>query len=359
MTNKNFYNFSADVIRGIAIFGVVSIHIANAVYTRVDFFGGITWWLTIILDSFSRISIPLFIMLSGYLILRKDESFPKSLKRILYRIAIPLFFWYAFYVWYGGGLPSLMHFNASIPSKIFIGNMYHLYFLVIMAGLYFIAPIFRPYLKKLTPSSSYFFMKSLLLLGVTIVALQFIFKGCGSETFFTKWIPYSGLFVAGYVLGNRENKFDQKKLLVLYGLSFAVTLGGNYLHYLYTSNNYSLLDAQGCLSHYTDHYLSINVLVMSVSAFLILLNLKYENIKKNILTNKFIHSMAKTSFGIYIIHPFVARYLEMKFQLAIDLSTLPIPVIILSRLILVLTISYIITIIFLKTPIIRRVFGTR
>lgn len=357
--NKASYIFSLDVIRVLAIIGVVSIHIVNAVYTRPDFFGGATWWAAILIDSLSRVSIPLFILMSGYLILGKSESLPLSLKRILFRILIPLIFWTGFFVWYGGGFPSFLHFNSGFVPKIFYGNLYHLYYLVIIIGLYFVAPLIRALLQATDKKTQNYFVKFLIFLGITQIALQFIFQACGTENFFTKWVPYTGLFVAGCVLGNKAHKFTTQKLLLLYSLGLALTLGGNYIQYLFLTKSINVLESAGCLSHYTDHYLSVNVVVMSLSAFLLLFNLKYQALKKNVLTSKLVHSVATASFGIYVIHPFVARFLEVQFHLAVDFSSLPIPVIIFSRLFIVLVFSYIITIALSKIPIVKYVMGVK
>lgn len=357
MNNKPGYVFSADVIRCVAIFGVIAIHTANAVYTRLDFFGGATWWFAIMLDSFSRISIPLFIMLSGYLILRKDESFKQSLKRIFFRIVIPFIFWVPFYFWLGTGIPSLSRINLSIIPKIFYSNVYHLYFLIIILGLYFVAPKIRFYLHNISSASQYFFMKFLLILGVTLVALQFTFNACASENFFTRWIPYTGFFVAGFVLGNNTKRVNNYKLPVIYSLGLVATLGFNYLHYYLLVHNYSFLNPAGCLSHYSDHYLSVNVVIMSLCAFLLLLNHGYENIKKSIFASRLIHSVAKASFGIYLIQPAVARFLEIQFHLAVDFNSFPIFVIIVSKLFLVFAISYVVTVILSRIPLVKLVFG--
>ena len=87
------YNFALDAIRTAGIVGVVLIHTVNSVSERPDFFGGVSWWFAIILNSASRICIPLFIMLSGYLLLSKDEDYKTTLKRIVNRLLIPLVFW--------------------------------------------------------------------------------------------------------------------------------------------------------------------------------------------------------------------------------------------------------------------------
>lgn len=357
MHNKQTHIFAVDVIRDIAIVGVVIIHTVNAVYTRADFFGGYTWWVSIILDSISRISIPLFIMLSGYLLLRKDETLEQSLKRIRSRILIPFLFWVPFYFWYGGGLPSITFIKIGILQNIFASNVFHLYFLVILIGLYFVAPMIRAYLRSVSFVSQDYFMKVLLIGGVIQVALEFIFQSCASENFFTRWIPYTGFFVAGYVLGNKTNMLKRHWLFGIIFLAFGITLILNYLHYFFARYKYDFLDASGCLSYYSDHYMSLNVVVMSLSIFVFLFHSSYEWIKRSSVATTVIVTIARASFGIYLVHPFINRFLEMQFRLAVDISPLPIAVIITLKFFLVFVLSYLLTLFCSQIPMVRRIFG--
>ena len=353
------YSLSADVIRSLAIVGVVTIHIANAVYTRIDFFGGTMWWIAIILDSFSRSSIPFFLMLSGYLILRKNENLEKSLKRIGIRIVIPLIFWFIFYSWYGNGLPSIHGIGWQLIPKMFFVETYHLYYLVIVMGLYFAAPFISSYIKSISESSKQFLMKVLLIFGVSMLGFQYFFHGCSTENLFTKWVPFVSLFVAGYILGEKVGTLNKYKLFIGYIFGAITTIVFNYIHYALLINKINLFQPNGCLSNYTDHYLSVNVVIMSLCGFLLLLGGSYGYIKRNIIVSRFIKSFAAMSFGIYLIHPFVARFLEMQFNLAVDFSPLPLGIIVFLRLFLVLMISYIITFIGVKIPLIKYVFGGR
>lgn len=357
MNKNSSYSFAADVIRVIAIFGTVSIHITNAVYTRLDFFGGTSWWVALLLNELSRIAIPLFILLSGYLLLDKNESFIDSLKRLCFRIIIPLFFWFLFYTWFDKGAPSFQFFTPAVFTKIFSGNMFHLYFLVIMAGLYFMAPIFRSFLQTAAQSQKRF-MFWLLGIGSTLTALQYLLNACGSENFFTRWLPYAGIFVAGVVLKNKTKAYHKSTLLIIYLLSLGVTISFGYLHYFFLQRNIVFLDSPRCMAYYTDHYVSINVLLMAIAAFLLLLNSSYTYLRKNTFLEKLIPSLAKASFGIYLIHPLVARELEIQFHLAVDFNSLPLLVILFLRLILVCAISYGITLLLLKIPYLRMLIGT-
>ena len=134
-------------------------------------------------------------------------------------------------------------------------------------------------------------------------------------------------------------------------------LSFNYLNSFLLTKQINLFTAPGCLSHYSDHYLSVNVVFMSISAFLLLLNTPFEFLKKFAISSNLIHSLARASFGIYLVHPFVARFLEMQFRLAIDFSPYPIYITIFLRLFLVLLISYLITIVLSRIPLIKLLFG--
>lgn len=359
MKKISSYNLSADIVRILAIIGVVLIHTTNAVYTRIDFFGGITWWISILLDSLSRISIPLFLLLSGYFILKKDESMQQSLKRIFVRIGIPLLFWLEFYNWYGGGLPDWHRVSFSIVSKLFFVDVYHLYYLVIIIGLYFIVPLIRSYFKNISEGSQKWFTKIVLLLGVSEVGLQYIFHACLSQNFFSIWIPFTGLFVTGYVLGWKAKKFSKIKLSMGYAVGLLATIAGNYLTYYLLLHHNKMMSPSGCLSNYTDYYLSINVVLMSVCAFLLLMQHKFVKIQKNAFVAKMVRSLAGASFGIYLIHPVVNRWLEVQFHLAVDFSPLPLNEIIFLKFFLVLGISYCLTVLISKIHVLKYVVGGR
>src|SRR5438309_1203479 len=109
MKKISSYNIAADIVRVLSVVCVVIIHTANAIYARPDYFGGLSWWIALLLGAFSRIAIPLFVMLSGYLLLQKDETLEKSLIRATKRILIPLVFWTLFYLWWGNGNPKIQN----------------------------------------------------------------------------------------------------------------------------------------------------------------------------------------------------------------------------------------------------------
>lgn len=357
MHKKPSYIFSADIIRSIAIFGVVIIHVVNVDYIKPDLLGGIIWHVSLILYSMFNISVPLFILLSGYFILGKNESFSQSLKRMISRIFVPFVFWVLFYNWWGYTQQKNFFLTQSpFDGKIVFLKVFHLYFLAILISLYFIAPLIRVCLRKILHMPEGVLYKTLLATGIFWIASLFLFNGCASENFLIRWISYLGLFIAGYVLGIKKNKFNNFRLLIIYLFTLIISLRLSYFHYFLSIGNNNLLASAKCLSYYADHYLKIDIIIMSICVFLLLLNNTYENIKKNTVSYKLIGSIARASFGIYLIHPAVTRFLEMRFNLIIDFNSSP-TFLIVTKLFFVLILSYLITIFFRQIPIIKILIG--
>lgn len=85
-----------DWLKTIAILAVLLLHCSSK-YLLPDFVFQPNWYCGVFFESLSRFGVPLFIMVSGFLILRKDQpisSVPRRIKRVL----IPFIFWLVVYV---------------------------------------------------------------------------------------------------------------------------------------------------------------------------------------------------------------------------------------------------------------------
>jgi surface polysaccharide O-acyltransferase-like enzyme len=356
MRKKASYIFSADIIRVLAVFGVLFIHIVNGINGNPEFFGEISWWFGIVIDAISRISIPLFILLSGYFLLNKDESFTRSLKRTITRILIPLLFWFLFYTWWNSRPLSLASLDSSLVANLFSVNVYHLYFLIIMLGLYIAAPLIRSYLHATAKPEHKKLMVLLITVGILEVIGQYVLQRCSMDNIFTYWIPYIGLFVAGFVLGNEAQSIKSTKpLLIIYALGLIATISFSYWHYFSLLHGVSFFDSAGCITYYSDYYMSIPVLLMALPAFMLLLHFKYHFLNTKYIAAA-IRSLAKASFGIYLIHLFIL-YVLNHYKLFDHIS--PIWLSILIKWLTILLLSYLFTVIFMRIPVVNRVFGAK
>src|SRR5690606_15327951 len=83
-----------EVIRVTACFMVIFLHVAAIGFH--DFVPG--WWASNVYDSLLRSCVPLFLMLTGALLLRKEEPLHDFFSRRFSRIVPPFLFWSFFYL---------------------------------------------------------------------------------------------------------------------------------------------------------------------------------------------------------------------------------------------------------------------
>jgi surface polysaccharide O-acyltransferase-like enzyme len=352
MKKKSFlskrYSFAADVVRVIAIIGVVSIHVLIAVYDRADFRGGGVWWITNIWNSLSRPAIPLFIMLSGSLLIDKKEQGEALRKRIVNRLAIPLISFTVFFKLINGeNLNPWLLFSSLIKVNVGI-----LYFLTIVLGLYIFLPLIRKGFLPLKLKQQFFIAMMFILGAMGIVLIEYYLKFFFLNNLFLMWIPYLGFFLIGHVLS--KVKFNLFQKLITF-FAYLMTVVATILlsnHYLSQSTTSELFPV-GALSPYYDFHLSPNLVIMSLTLFVLLFQFNYKIIQKSSLLKSIIQEISKASFGIYLLHLFVITALEKYLRFSVDFVQLPLLLFLLIKFFLVLIGSYGLTIVFKKTPILK------
>lgn len=347
------YNFSADLVRVFAIAGVVAIHTANSVFARPDFVGGTSWWFALVVNSVSRPAIPLFILVSGYFLLAKDEPYGAALRRTWSRLGIPFLFWFlADVLWnHPGQTLGYWRLQPVLIRRLFTVNVFDLYFFVILIGLYAVAPVLRAYLSRRDAVGKRRFGNTLLVFGVALFACEYLFSLCSPANSLTYWVPYTGLFVAGYVLGHTD-QIRKLSVFLLYLGGLAVTVAGGYAYFYLTAHGNNVLGSHGCLTMYSDSYLSVNVVAMAVASFVFLMHTDFSWVPN--IIKKLIFSIARNTLGIYVLHTFVIDILDYWHVFSFSM---PLVVYIILRWFVVFTLAYIYSLIFTRIPVIRRVFG--
>jgi len=126
---NNAANFGIDFARVVACLMVIVVHVAATnFYTFSD-----KWWATNFWDSLTRGCVPLFLMISGALLLNKDESLGVFIRKRFSKIIPPLLFWSLAYL----ALNNYRHVEPLTIMQIFLGPaMYHLWYLYAILGLY-------------------------------------------------------------------------------------------------------------------------------------------------------------------------------------------------------------------------------
>ena len=219
-----------DCLRCFAIFLVIVLHVLVPVVSNTGLYGAPSWELCVVLDAFTRVGVPLFFMLSGWLMLSRDSTreigafYRKNLPKLL----LPLLVWNGiYYLWNaggeGGGL-SLEEFLAGLLNQ---GHGYHMWFIYTLLGVYLLCP----YIKRIADGCS---GRQLLLLVVIILiptTLQPILN-LTQPVYLNLFPPmlegYLGYFLVGYYLGGHPLGPWARYALYLLGLAaFLIAAVGN------------------------------------------------------------------------------------------------------------------------------------
>ncbi|MDP4184434.1 MAG: acyltransferase family protein [Bacteroidota bacterium] len=303
------HRFYPDVIRAIACLIVVFLHASGAFLLE---WGGIAqkdWMVANVIDSMARICVPFFVMLSGALILHKQESYHKFFKKRASRLLIPFIFWPLFYLgWRILYQKEALSIGEAIIS-LFDGSVYyHLWYLYMIIGLYAIAPLLRKLLAVTSKLDIRYFLGLWILFSSLIPTIQFflqvIYKNQIDSAFD---LPFATGFIGYFILGDylRKIELSAKQVKVawcLFVVGSLMTCIGTYILTL------SINDFE----EYLYNYCSPTVIIQSVSAYLLLKYYagKSEN-RIGSRSKKIISRIGQVSLGVYLIHPI---FLDLLFK---------------------------------------------
>ena len=142
--NQSRRIFYLDLLRVIAIFAVVLSHVAVE-FTKNFNISTLNWYGSVFHLDFGIIGVPIFLMISGALLLNKDYTISNFLNKRFIRILLP-------FVFYGLMLPIIkmkfMGYPWTITEyfELFFFNQY--WFVWMIIGAYLIIPILNSFIKE-------------------------------------------------------------------------------------------------------------------------------------------------------------------------------------------------------------------
>ncbi|BEG99053.1 acyltransferase [Bacteroides sedimenti] len=315
-----------DVLRFVAIFMVIMSHSADPFNASPESRANpdFNLWGSAF-GSFVRACVPLFVMMTGLLLLPvKQEAGPFYKKRIL-RVLYPFLVWSVlfnlapwFIQWVGGtpqlvttffpfgGEPSAsltdgLKAVAMIPLNfnMFACPMWYIYLLI---GLYLYMPIFSAWVEKASDKSKRLFLGlwviTLLLPYGTQFISPYLFGACSWNAYgtFYSFAGFNGYLLLGHYLGKGNDWSWGKTLLItipMFAVGYLITFKG----FRAMSSDPNVTDARLEL-FWT--YCSINTMLMTTAVFLLIQKVRVTSDKLSDL----LAQVAKCSFGMYLCHYF-------------------------------------------------------
>ncbi|MDR3291086.1 MAG: acyltransferase family protein [Methanobrevibacter sp.] len=299
-----------DYLRALAIITVIFTHIPFVLTTlKIDY-------------SFVNFANPVFLMLSGALLLNKDYNLSDFLKKRFPRILFPLFFW------------GIILFLSFIILTIFFkrgafesfgldySNLYQLIFSAIyrtsvmdwyplmIVGIYLSLPIINSFVLKEKMEGVKYYL--ILWFSSTFIYGLYLLSGSpqiieGLNLLFIDlnfFISPLGFFFLGYYLHKQEFKYSPRTKILLSLILFTVsTILGSIL-FKYINNDY-LFNYRTLLTH---SFINIDIftILQSIGIFILIKNLNSLKIVINnhiyLLIKKWLISLSRSSYGIYLSH---------------------------------------------------------
>ncbi|MGL5318730.1 MAG: acyltransferase [Bacteroidales bacterium] len=317
-----------DVLRFIAIFMVICIHCCDPfnVSPEARLNPEFNFWGTVY-GSFLRPCVPLFVMITGLLLLPVRMDFGLFYRKRLLRIAVPFLIWsvlYNLYPWITGVLemPSssiseVFAYASSDASQSwesawtnillipFRFNVYTvpMWYLYMLLGLYLYMPVFSAWVEKATRTQKKNF---LYIWGATLFlpyAYTFITKDLfgiaswNSFGTFYYFAGFNGYLLLGHYMGKELSEWSWNRTLSVALPLFAVGYATTYAGFKYMTANPACSEADMELFFL---YCSPNVVLMTIAVFLFVRKIR---IRSAALLRIFAH-ITQCGLGIYMVHYF-------------------------------------------------------
>lgn len=342
-------HFYLDFLRVCACFFVVMLHISGNYATAPT--DTVNFWLGNLVTSPVEVCVPVFVMISGALML--DEGYHFSRKKLIghvKKLGCFYFFWSTLYA-----LPRCVIGPISRGEGVNLRGLcwavlrghYHLWFIPMIIGLYLMIPLLRLWVKR----SNRVFVEYYLVLsmifafaipqGIKFLAgLNPMFESFSyiesmiNMKYFMGFTPY---FVLGWYLHNFELR--KPKCIAALGIAaLLVTIAGTYI-------DGTLFHEEGNIFY--DNF-AVNVLFCAI-AFFALTKMHFEQ-RKCIAPwfERLIRFLSQTTMGVYAIHATLLTRIYAYFDGTN--AAVEIPVI----FILCAGMSVAITAVLRKIPILRR-----
>ena len=285
-----------DTIRVFAIVAVVVTHVVMGVHHLIVPSDWLAWWTINIYTVFARSAVPLFIMVSGALLLdkRRTENAATFARKRILRVLVPFVLWSMIYLLLR---KFVQHEEIPWPDffiKMIVAPVYlHLWFVYTLLGIYFLTPILRVLIRHLDRSA----------IGYLLIAWFVVFAVCPffAEVFqfetslrFPSLLGYVGYFVLGFYLHSHKIFSDARKSLLM---AVVIGLATCWLN-AWSPETRELWNG----------FLSPNIVLMSVFVFCCFQSSQFF-LSRNAVVNRCVSTLGSYSFGIYFIHMIVLEAL--------------------------------------------------
>ena len=265
----------ADLIRTVAIVAVVLLHASNDLtLEQMNWFEIVRWNTVTVYQSIGRLGVPLFLLLTGVLLLEPSkisEPIGTFFKKRVARIGLPFIFWGAVYFAWDffvvHQINSQPITTSSIIQGILTGPYYQFWYLYLLLGLYLVTPILRVVIAH-AERNLIKYLLILWFLGASLLPVIYLVTPYRLDSNVLTFTSYAGYFILGAYLITVQMR--RRNLAVLLTLGVALTVLGTY-QIAHTIG--------GPEMWFFQDYLSPTIILASITLFMLLISLQKPSVE--------------------------------------------------------------------------------
>lgn len=287
-----------DFIRAFAISLVVLAHVVRLLFNNSQLNVANLYSAPFI--DLAVLGVPLFLMISGVLLLNRDFELTDFFTRRYSRVLVPFIFWaivFAFFKIFINGV------ELSWPNFFSNLNSIEFWFVWMILVAYLFIPIVNSFIKEYGMRGMEYF----LILWFVIIIVNTIIPDYLNQSVLIYYMSYLGYFVLGYYLANKKFNLSDNALLIISVLIFL----------MFTAINVSYTVSVGFSTHELVYYkyLTIVTVMQAVGLFMFFryftscsvehpnsIKARIYSFFKDSAMFKVIFSLSAFSYGIYLIH---------------------------------------------------------
>ena len=333
-----------DHLRVIAAVAVVTAHVILGTLDTVEPLS-LQWWVGQWLCLLCQCAVPIFVMISGALMLgpaAPNETPGRFYGKRFRRMGIPLVFWTALYFVVRAVFDHEPVTLSYVLERVWVADPpFHTYYLFLVVWLYLLTPVLRRYVKATTPKSRQAVLV-ILFVWATLYALINPMLWQNGRLVISFYLPYLGFYVCGYEL-HRYDRCALKRRhmlgIILLCALYIVLQSGSFLEHLGRFQGRCVLG-----------FFSLPVIVMSIGIFWSAKLMNQRGLKET-RWNRIVQHLAPYTFGIYLCH--IAILIGLREALSGEADQRGFWVGILTGTIVALVLSYLLTRLFRRIPCLR------
>ena len=281
---KNYIN----LLKFIAMIFVVCMHVISKAMPNYEY-TSTTYKIMLFIDILLRSSVPLFIFISGNLMLNKKYT----IKQVLYKLIKYYLLFIVFNSMYKiVDCIMIQHESINIINilvdELTLKSIYQMWYFKLLLLTYASVPIFQYLISK---NNKILDTITLTILIILFIVMPYIIGGTYFEVSY--YLVFLLYYYLGYYIKKYEFKYENILFLIIFGLS-----------YYYTYSKSVVLDHD----YYYLNFQLINTLLIGLSIFKIFSVL--EKYLTNDKLNNIFKYLASYSFYIFIFHGLVIGLLS-------------------------------------------------